>query len=143
MDARTLALEHAASAVILRHFHDECGMRLRSHLSSNLENPKLQGRARNCKVQNNHLTLISMQGRCLPYPVELQPLARKTGTTIASAILSILEEISGAMALSNDQYLLHCLVGDSISANSMAAEYVWGSVSSGLFPVSGQRLSLA
>ena len=60
--------------------------------------------------------------------LELQPLARNTAETMATALRHVIETVANRMAASTQgrvARLIHCLVGDGIYTNNAAARLLW------------------
>ena len=131
--------------VIVRHLHDEATMRLRSQLPADPpashgsaaapaaehglpripDSRRVPLRGRSSKVQNNVATMHRHStDKPLSVPLELQPLARKTAETMATALRQVIETVANQMAASTQGRvvrLIHCLVGDGIYTNNAAA----------------------
>ncbi len=127
-------------AVYIRHVHDEAAMRLRSYVAvddADVEHTALRqagklalSRGRTSKIQNNVVS-VSCRGLTCPWFAELQPLMRKDGLTIASAIISIVSDILGAVRSGLDPSegclplrVLHCVTGDGVNTNLNALRRV-------------------
>jgi hypothetical protein len=119
--------------VYLTHIHDEASMRFRSFEQANvataIDGPVLN-RGRYSKVQNNAVLIgVGDQGK-LEWPTELQPLMRKDGSTIATAIVSAVAGALEAAAAAVDARgarpvtFLHMLIGDGVNTNENAAKKV-------------------
>ena len=122
--------------VFLPHIHDESLMRVRSSVrgiyvaesASAAGSPDLRmSRARFSKIQNNVLTAVVANTEMEIY-TELQPLLKKDGATIATAIIQttsgLLEEC--VKALARNQHgckqlrVVHIVVGDGVNTNENA-----------------------
>jgi hypothetical protein len=121
--------------VIVRHLHDEATMRLRSQLPADPpashgsaaapaaehglpripDSRRVPLRGRSSKIQNNVVTMHrNSTDKPLSVLLELQPLARKTAETMATALRQVIETVANQMAASTQGRvvrLIHCLVG--------------------------------
>ena len=85
--------------------------------------------ARYSKIQNSVVTLH--RSACEEYPVsmlcELQALARKDSATLATSLRSVASAVCQARIGSRDGLLrlVHCVVGDGVYANQLAARLLW------------------
>ena len=116
--------------VYVCHVHDEASMRYRSY-NSNAEFGTTFNRGRYSKVQNNAVTVyVGGEGSGVEWFTELQPLARKDGPTLATAIAAVVQPIIGMAAASySSQHprsfrVLHMLVGDGVNTNENASKRV-------------------
>ncbi len=91
----------ASAHIVVAHVHDEASMRMRSFLldaHASARNPLQFCRSRSSKVQNNVVT-VSGGGSSLEWFCELQPLGRKDGPTIATAIICCISEVISAVSV--------------------------------------------
>ena len=137
--------------VVIRHLHDEASMRLRSTLPSPAAAPAAPASAaapaaapaassapalpaptrtaRYSKVQNSVVTLH--RSACEEYPMsllcELQALGRKDSATLATSLHSVASAVREARvgSLNGRMRLIHCIVGDGVAANQLAARLLW------------------
>ena len=121
--------------VVVTHLHDEASMRFRSydnvflHDFGDHPDEVVFSRGRYSKVQNNVLT-VAFDAISINWPAELQPLARKDGPTLATAIIGAVKGVldacdAGAAARGAKAVtLLHILVGDAVNTNENAAKKV-------------------
>ena len=93
------------------------------------ESRRVPLRGRSGKVQNNVVTLHrNSTDKPLSVLLELQPLARNTAETMATALRQVIETVANQMAASTQGRvvrLIHCLVGDGIYTNNAAARLLW------------------
>lgn len=123
--------------VFITHLHDGCDLRMRSYTdtlrsTSDVELPTnflRLSRGRYSKIQNNFISM-TMGTETLPWLTELQPLSKKDGKTLATALIStvndILQNLLGG-ALASDQLkptVVHSITGDAINTNENACRYV-------------------
>jgi hypothetical protein len=117
------------------HVHDEALMRFRSYDKVDVEafggcaNGPVFSRGRYSKVQNNAISVFTSPGaKPIDWLSELQPLARKTGLTVATAICTSIEEVVEACMLNlqadTPLRFLHLLVGDGVNTNENSAKRV-------------------
>ena len=121
--------------VIVRHLHDEATMRLRSQLPADPpashgsaaapaaehglpripDSRRVPLRGRSSKIQNNVVTMHrNSTDKPLSVLLELQPLARKTAETMATALRQVIETAANQLAASTQGRvvrLIPCLVG--------------------------------
>ena len=115
------------------HIHDEASLRLRS--ASDVL-PGVPGRSRSSKVQQHCVWLHLHSQLAVRWLVELDPLADKTGATLATSLERVLRplgQIVGEVfasdgALRPPIWLVHFLVGDGASGNEAAAKILLSSV---------------
>lgn len=133
-DVQVANVEHRLPSLFIKHVHDEASMRVRSYThtagDANLTfgSGTLVNRSRCSKIQNNHV-ILSMQGRRVEWLTELQPLMKKDGPTLATALIQVIVSIvrcatSSASSSTGSQpvRILHCLTGDGIETNANAAK---------------------
>lgn len=135
----TLVADGVMGPVFVLHVHDEATMRFRSYSEDDLGASAPGGsRARFSKIQNNALTVqVGCDASPTEWMTELQPLARKDATTLATAIAQavqpVMQAVGGVLAsISNSRSsssgspqsirVLHLLVGDGINTNECAAK---------------------
>ncbi len=61
-----------------------------------------------------------------PWVSELQPLKRKDGQTLATALSKVMEGVLAAASLPCETRFVHVLVGDGIASNQVAHQLLWG-----------------
>ncbi len=83
-------------------------------------------KTRTTAIQNNFVEVAVPGSSALPVLVELQGLRRKDAATLASCISSVLDRFVRASNVTTDQTIVHVLVGDGVSTNRAAAEFLWG-----------------
>ena len=132
--------EHAQQklVVFVPHIHDEASMRLRSYVVANdagtvgpLPNAVVQyplSKARTSKIQNN-VVHVSMTDHDVRWLEELQALATKDAPTIATAIITVIQNVITAVCANRRESggpvrILHCVTGDGISTNEAAMKRV-------------------
>ena len=121
--------------VILLHVQDEAELRLLSSDASS--RPGLPRRSRTSKVQL-HVVRLLCKRKEFQFPQELQVLQDKTAATLATSLLSVLQEwmptvqaaLPKAAARTGSRspkeiWFTHCLVGDGIATNEAAAKLLW------------------
>lgn len=135
--AATAFLNSSPSFVIVRHLHDEAGMRLRSICLGEPEgDARLPRRVRSrvSKIQNNVVSLHRGPGPAdaFHFVLELQPLAKKDSPTLATALRLVLQQVEAcAGAPAGDthgdaqRHLVHVIVGDGVSSNQLATRLLW------------------
>ena len=120
-------------SVVLTHVQDEADMRLLSQ--NDFNRPGLSRRSRSSKVQM-HVMEARCKGRLLTLPVELEALANKEATTLATSLQGALRRWwsplveaykSSKRRTPAEVWLVHCLVGDGIGTNQKAARILWAS----------------
>ena len=115
------------------HIHDEASLRLRS--ASDVL-PGVPGRSRNSKVQQHCVWLHLHSQLGVRWLVELDPLADKTGATLATSLERVVrplgqivgEAFASDGALRPPIWLVHFLVGDGASSNEAAAKILLSSL---------------
>jgi hypothetical protein len=114
--------------VYVLHIHDEASMRFRSYDRVEVESfggrcgGPVFSRGRYSKVQNNAITITTSPGaQPIEWLSELQPLSRKNGLTLATAIGASIEEVmkacTGELSGRKPLRFLHVLVGDGVNTN--------------------------
>lgn len=129
----------SASSVLIRHVHDEAAMRLRSYGGTSVTHepeifPHQIGgsrfsRSRTTKIQNNVVD-VCFAGKSISWLTELQPLLRKDGPTIASALVLAVQGIVTGVEQQCDARqkrarIIHCLVGDGVNTNENASKRLY------------------
>jgi hypothetical protein len=99
--------------IFLTHIHDEALMKMRSSLTP--EGGDAGGsslsRSRFSKIQNN-VMVVSCGSGSVRFPLELQALLRKDADTIATAIISVVNQVTSAFpARTNKINLVHLVTG--------------------------------
>lgn len=128
----------AGETFFLLQIHDEASMRFRSfdRVTVPAFGHDAQGavfsRGRISCIQNNAVRLYVGSAEAeLPWFVELQPLARKDGPTLATAVKRVTDEVldccRSALAATNHKSMrcLHILVGDGVGTNENVAKRLW------------------
>ena len=124
-------------SVVLVHYHDEASMRFRSYDRVDIEHlgdgsdGNVFSRSRYSKVQNNAVfaTVVPSKSGVEVF-TDLQPLSRKGGATLATAITDIVKPVftlcSGCAVKHSSRSIrvIHVLVGDGINTNENAAKRV-------------------
>ena len=113
--------EGGSQLIVVNHVHDEATMRLRSTIVESFEDALLgkRSRSRSSKIQNNAIRIVTDEGE-IEWMHELQPVAKKDGGTICTALFLVLNTISEAInkgvaekqANRTGVRLVHCVVGD-------------------------------
>lgn len=118
-------------SIFINHVHDEASMRFRSYDRVDEEAAGLGvvlNRGRYSKVQNNAVTIKVGSGVAMDWMTELQPLSRKDGATLASAMIAVVKPVldavqAGVVAQSGKSArVIHMLVGDGVNTNESAAK---------------------
>ena len=118
--------------LVLRHLHDEATMRLRSTAAEPAAPPgrsaaptdrRAPRHGRFSKIQNSvvHLHRSATPGDGFRLLFELQPLDRKDAATLATSLHSVAVSAIHACSQSKRTRLIHCVVGDGVYANGLAA----------------------
>ena len=107
------------------HIHDEAAVRLRSFAKDDAAAP---GRGRSSSVQCHVVNLFAAPGAQHPILVELDPLASKSGESLATSLNNVFLPLAalarrGVDAVAADAriFLVHIVVCDAVSANEKAA----------------------
>ena len=107
------------------HIHDEAAVRLRSFAKDDAAAP---GRGRSSSVQCHVVNLFAAPGAQHPILVELDPLASKSGESLATSLNNVFLPLAAlarrgvdAVAADAPIFLVHVLVCDAVSANEKAA----------------------
>ena len=116
--------------LFIHHLHDEALMRYRSYDRVELGGSSSSlHRGRYSKVQNNAVTIsMGASTQAAEWFVELQPLSRKDGPTLASAISAAVQPILDVAAEgagvnhARRVKIVHMLIGDGINTNENAAK---------------------
>ena len=132
--ARSVKQGHIPESVYIHHIHDEAIMRFRSYdrvqveAFGEVQEKSIFSRGRYSKVQNNAVSVAVGASTPVDWPCELQPVGRKDGATMASAVIGTTQPILDAVtagarsAGAKSIRVLHLLMGDGVNTNENVAK---------------------